>query len=57
MIFYKNDIEILIPHRSPFLFLDECEIIIPGEHGKSNKLFTENEYFFKGRNTFNKIKK
>ena len=48
MIFYKNDIEKLIPHRSPFLFLDECEIIIPGEHGISKKKFKEDEYFFQG---------
>ena len=38
----------LIPHRDPFLFVDTCEIIIPGEHAKSEKLFSENEYFFKG---------
>ena len=38
----------LIPHRDPFLFVDVCEIITPGEHGKSEKLFTVNEYFFKG---------
>ena len=52
--FYKKmkldieEIKKLIPHRDPFLFVDTCEIIVPGEHGKSNKLFTENEYFFKG---------
>ena len=38
----------LIPHRDPFLFIDKCEIIIPGEHGKSEKLFSKDEYFFKG---------
>ncbi len=38
----------LIPHRDPFLFVDTCEIVVPGEHGKSNKIFTEKEYFFKG---------
>ena len=38
----------LIPHRDPFLFVDTCEIIIPGEHAKSEKLFSKNEYFFKG---------
>ena len=48
MIIFKNDIEKLIPHRSPFLFLDECEIIIPGEHGISKKTFKEDEYFFQG---------
>ena len=43
-----EEIRSLIPHRDPFLFVDTCEIITPGEHGKSEKLFTANEYFFKG---------
>ena len=43
-----ENIKKLIPHRDPFLFVDSCEIIVPGEHGKSQKLFTANEYFFKG---------
>ena len=43
-----EEIKKLIPHRDPFLFVDTCEIIIPGNHGKSEKLFSTNEYFFKG---------
>ena len=43
-----ENIKKLIPHRDPFLFVDSFEIIVPGEHGKSQKLFTANEYFFKG---------
>ena len=43
-----EEIKKLIPHRDPFLFVDTCEIIIPGEHGKSQKLFSKDEYFFKG---------
>ena len=43
-----NEIKSLIPHRYPFLFIDECEIIEPGEHGISYKKFGEDEYFFKG---------
>ena len=43
-----EEIKKLIPHRDPFLFVDTCEIIIPGEYGKSQKLFSVNEYFFKG---------
>ena len=43
-----DQIKKLIPHRHPFLFVDKCEIIVPGEHGKSEKIFLENEYFFKG---------
>ncbi len=43
-----EEIKKLIPHRDPFLFVDKCEIIIPGEHGKSEKIFSKEEYFFKG---------
>tara|TARA_A200000113_G_C8837507_1_gene345725 strand:- start:561 stop:995 length:435 start_codon:yes stop_codon:yes gene_type:complete len=43
-----EEIKKLIPHRDPFLFVDTCEIIIPGEHGISHKLFSKDEYFFKG---------
>ena len=43
-----EEIKKLIPHRDPFLFVDTCKIIIPGDHGKSEKLFSTNEYFFKG---------
>ncbi len=43
-----DQIKKLIPHRDPFLFIDSCEIITPGEYGKSQKIFSENEYFFKG---------
>ncbi len=43
-----EEIKKLIPHRDPFLFVDICEIIIPGEHGKSEKFFSTNEYFFRG---------
>ena len=48
MILEVNDIKKLIPHREPFLFVEKCEIKIPGEHGVSYKKFNENEYFFKG---------
>ena len=48
MKIYINEIKQLIPHRDPFLFVDSCEILIPGEHGKSEKLFINTEYFFKG---------
>ena len=43
-----EEIKKLIPHREPFLFVDTCEIFISGEHGKSEKFFSANEYFFKG---------
>ena len=43
-----EEIKKLIPHRNPFLFVDTCEIIVPGEHGISEKLFSKDEYFFEG---------
>ena len=43
-----EEIKKLIPHRNPFLFIDTCEIIVPGEHGISDKLFSKDEYFFEG---------
>ena len=43
-----EEIKKLIPHRDPFLFVDTCEILIPGQHGKSEKIFSDSEYFFKG---------
>ena len=43
-----EEIKKLIPHRDPFLFVDNCEIIAPGESGKSEKFFSANEFFFKG---------
>ncbi len=48
MILDIEEIKKLIPHRSPFLFVDECTILKNGEHGISKKKFTEDEYFFKG---------
>ena len=44
----KEEIKELIPHREPFLFVDSCKVIKPGEHGISHRLFTKDEYFFKG---------
>jgi len=42
-----NEIERLLPHRTPFLFVDE---IIEASEEKivAKHTFTENEYFFKG---------
>ena len=48
MILEQNQIHDLIPHRDPFLFVDTCEIISPGEHGKSQKYFSKDEFFFSG---------
>ena len=48
MILNIEDIKKLIPHRSPFLFIEECKIIEKGKIGESLRNFSENEYFFEG---------
>ena len=48
MIVNLDEIKTLIPHRSPFLFIDKCEIIKSGISGIGYKIFKEDEYFFKG---------
>ena len=48
MIILSKEIMELIPHRKPFLFIDTCEIIKSGEEGIGNRIFLEDEYFFKG---------
>ena len=48
MILNIEEIKKLIPHREPFLFIEECKIIENGKIGESFVTFGENEYFFKG---------
>ena len=48
MIINQEEIKELIPHRTPFLFVDKCQIIEPGKKGISERYFSENEYFFQG---------
>ena len=48
MIINKDEIEQLLPHRDPFLFLDRCEIIEIGKKGTGYRKFLPNEFFFKG---------
>ncbi len=55
MILDLKTIKELIPHRDPFLFIDTCEIKIPGEYGVAYKKFNEDEYFFKGHFPYNPI--
>ena len=43
-----DEINNLIPHRSPFLFIDECEILEIGKKGIASKVFKDDEYFFQG---------
>ena len=44
----KEEINKLLPHRDPFLFLDWCEIIEIGKEGTGHRKFLPEEYFFKG---------
>jgi len=43
----SNEIEKLLPHRDPFLFVDEI-IEATNEKIIAKRVFTENDYFFKG---------
>ena len=48
MILNIDDIKKLIPHRKPFLFIEECKVIQKGIIGESFRTFDKNEYFFEG---------
>ena len=48
MILYIEEIKKLIPHRKPFLFIEECKIIKKGKIGESFRTFADSEYFFEG---------
>ena len=48
MILNIEDIKKLIPHRKPFLFIEECNVIEKGKIGESFRIFSEDEYFFVG---------
>ena len=43
-----EDIKQLIPHRKPFLFIEELQVIEKGKIGESFRTFDETEYFFEG---------
>ncbi len=46
--FDKDEIKKVIPHREPFLLIDEIIDIIPGEKVFANKTFTKKDYFLEG---------
>ena len=48
MILNIEEIKKLIPHRKPFLFIEECKVIQKGKIGESFRTFDETEYFFEG---------
>ena len=43
-----EEIKKLIPHRKPFIFIEECKIIKKGKIGESFRIFDDTEYFFEG---------
>ena len=51
----KKDIEKFIPHRSPFLLIDEIIEIDPGKRIKGIKHVSKDEYYFKGHFPSNPI--
>ena len=48
MILNIEQVKKLIPHRKPFLFIEDCKIVENGKIGESFRTFFENEYFFEG---------
>ena len=48
MLLKSSEIKKLIPHRAPFLFIEECNILEEGKSGESFRTFNDNEYFFEG---------
>ncbi|MCL5069451.1 MAG: 3-hydroxyacyl-ACP dehydratase FabZ [Actinobacteria bacterium] len=44
----KEDIKKIIPHREPFLLIDEVLEVEPGKSIKAVKNVDESEYYFKG---------
>ena len=48
MILNEEQIKSLIPHRKPFLFIEECKILERGKIGESWRTFYDDEYFFEG---------
>ena len=48
MILNIDEIKKLIPHRKPFLFIEELRVIESGKIGESFRTFEETEYFFEG---------
>lgn len=44
----KKEIKQIIPHRDPFLFVDEITDYIPGEYARGLKYVSKDEYYFKG---------
>ncbi len=48
MLMEKDEIKKYLPHREPFLFIDEVVEIIENETIHAKKLISEDEYFLEG---------
>ena len=44
----REDIEKILPHRDPYLMIDEIRIDVPGRKGTGIRRLTGGEYFFEG---------
>jgi 3-hydroxyacyl-[acyl-carrier-protein] dehydratase len=44
----KSQIEAILPHRDPFLFLDRVLELVPGERAVAERVLTGEEDFFRG---------
>ncbi|MGI6204423.1 MAG: 3-hydroxyacyl-ACP dehydratase FabZ [Anaerovoracaceae bacterium] len=44
----KEEIKKILPHREPFLLIDEVTELVPGEKVTAVKHVSEDEYYFKG---------
>ncbi len=44
----KEQIKKILPHREPFLFVDEILEVLPGEYVIGKKIVRKDEVFFKG---------
>ncbi len=51
----KEDIKKIIPHREPFLLIDEVLDLVPGKKITAIKYVKEEEYYFKGHFPSNPI--
>ncbi len=43
-----NKVKQFLPHREPFLFVDEITEVVPGESATGERKLREDEFFFKG---------
>ena len=44
----KEQIKKILPHREPFLLVDEVTLLIPGERAEGIKYINADEYYFQG---------